>query len=529
MILSTYHTIQSVFCCCCTVQKRAVTTQMSLDDNADLMDEYPLNERQSSYPSSNIYRVNRTVGVPSRRKPPPPPPTDEEDGGEVRVIALYDLCAQEPTGLSIRRYKEYIILQKHDPLWWKARDKDGNEGFIPSNYVTEKKSINIEAFEWYCKNITRNKAEQLLRQEGKEGAFIVRDSSQQGIYTVSVFTRAGGDQNGSVRHYHIKQTQASQAQYYVAEKHLFDTIHELIEYHEHNAAGLITRFRYPVGIMGRCVPATAGFSYEKWEINTSDLTFMKELGSGQFGMVRLGKWRATHKVAIKTVFEGSMSEEDFIEEAKVMMKLSHSNLVQLYGVCTQQKPICIVTEFMENGCLLNYLRQRQGRLNKDVLLGICEDVCEGMAYLERNHFIHRDLAARNCLVSDKNVVKVSDFGMARYVLDDEYTSSTGSKFPVKWSPPEVFHLSKFSSKSDVWSFGVLMWEVFTEGRMPFENKSNAEVVEEISGGERLYRPSHASPVVFQIMYSCWHEKPDGRPSFLELLDSINEVAVNEYT
>ncbi|XP_072920059.1 tyrosine-protein kinase TXK-like isoform X2 [Hemitrygon akajei] len=521
------HTIQSVFCCCCcSVQKRAVTTQMSLEDN-DLMDEYPLSERQSSYPS-NVYRVNRPVGVPSRRKPPPPPPDDDEDGGEISVIALYDFCAQEPTDLSVRRYEEYIILQKRDPHWWKARDKNGNEGFIPSNYVTEKKANNIEAFEWYCKNITRNKAEQLLRQEGKEGAFIVRDSSQPGIYTVSVFTRAGGDQNGSVRHYHIKQTQTSHRQYYVAEKHLFDTIPELIEYHEHNAAGLITRFRYPVGLMGRCTPATAGFSYEKWEINTSDLTFMKELGSGQFGMVRLGKWRATHKVAIKTIFEGAMSEEDFIEEAKVMMRLSHPNLVQLYGVCTQQKPICIVTEFMENGCLLNYMRQRQGRLNKDALLGICEDVCEGMAYLEMNRFIHRDLAARNCLVSAKNVVKVSDFGMARYVLDDEYTSSTGCKFPVKWSPPEVFHFSKFSSKSDVWSFGVFMWEVYTEGRIPFENKSNTEVVNEISRGERLYRPSLASTVVYQIMYSCWHEKPDGRPSFLDLLDLIKEVALNDH-
>uniref|UniRef100_A0A4W3ICY7 Tyrosine-protein kinase Tec-like n=1 Tax=Callorhinchus milii TaxID=7868 RepID=A0A4W3ICY7_CALMI len=148
---------------------------------------------------------------------------------------------------------------------------------------------------------------------------------------------------------------------------------------------------------------------------------------------------------------------------------------------------------------------KQGRLQKDALLSICEDVCEGMAYLEENHFIHRDLAARNCLVTEKNMVKVSDFGMTRYVLDDEYTSSTGSKFPVKWSPPEVFHFSKFSSKSDVWSFGVLMWEVFTEGRMPFENKSNAEVVDEISRGERLYRPSQASRLVYQIMYSCWHE------------------------
>ncbi|RXM27342.1 Tyrosine-protein kinase Tec [Acipenser ruthenus] len=256
---------------------------------------------------------------------------------------------------------------------------------------------------------------------------------------------------GDIRHYQIKQKGLSQ--FFLAEKHVFNSIPEVIRYHQHNAAGLVTRLRYPVGPMGKCVPATAGFSYEKWEINPSELSIMEELGSGQFGVVRLGKWRALCKVAIKTINEGSMSEEDFIEEAKVMTKLSHPKLVQLYGVCIQQKPICIVTEFLENGCLLNYLQQRQGCLKKEFMLAMCHDACEGMEYLETNGFIHRDLAARNCLVSKKQVVKVCDFGMTRYVLDNQYISSTGSKFPVKWSPPEVFHYNKYSSKSDVWSFG----------------------------------------------------------------------------
>uniref|UniRef100_A0A667YZ59 TXK tyrosine kinase n=1 Tax=Myripristis murdjan TaxID=586833 RepID=A0A667YZ59_9TELE len=133
------------------------------------------------------------------------------------------------------------------------------------------------------------------------------------------------------------------------------------------------------------------------------------------------------------------------------------------------------------------------------------DACEGMAYLEAHSFIHRDLAARNCLVNEDNVVKVSDFGMTRYVLDNQYTSSSGAMFPVKWSPPEVLHYSKYSSKSDVWSYGVLMWEIFSEGRTPFESRSNVEVVEEITRGVRLYRPHRATHPVYRIMYSCWHE------------------------
>uniref|UniRef100_A0A3Q2ZRR8 non-specific protein-tyrosine kinase n=1 Tax=Kryptolebias marmoratus TaxID=37003 RepID=A0A3Q2ZRR8_KRYMA len=236
------------------------------------------------------------------------------------------------------------------------------------------------------------------------------------------------------------------------------------------------------------------------EINPSELTFMKEVGCGQFGVVRLGMWRARHKVAIKTIREGAMHEEDFIEEGKVM-RLCHPKLVQLYGVCLQQRPLLIVAEFMENGCLLNFLRQRGGALKEAWLLSMCQDVCEGMEYLEAHSFLHRDLAARNCLVDERNVVKVSDFGMT-YVLDNQYISSSGAKFPVKWSPPEVLHYSKYSSKSDVWSF-VVMWEIYSEGRTPFENHSNLEVVNEITRGTRLFRPHRATQLLYAIMYRCW--------------------------
>uniref|UniRef100_A0A8C2CL62 Tyrosine-protein kinase n=1 Tax=Cyprinus carpio TaxID=7962 RepID=A0A8C2CL62_CYPCA len=358
---------------------------------------------------------------------------------------------------------------------------------------------------WFCKNVNRNKAEEQLRKEAKDGGFMVRVSSNTGTYTVSLYTRNTGDGAATVRHYQIKETNGSPKQFYLAEKYIFNSIPELIEYHKHNAAGLVSRLRHPVGDQTREAPKTAGFSYDKWEINPSELTFMKELGSGQFGVVRLGKWRAQHKVAIKTIREGAMSEDDFIEEAKIMMNLSHRNLVQLYGVCTQQKPIYLVTEFMELGCLLNYLRQRRGTLGSQDLLGICHDVSQGMQHLEQNGFIHRDLAARNCLVNSSLVVKVSDFGMTRYVLDDQYWSSSGAKFPVKWSAPEVFNFCKYSSKSDVWSFGVLMWEVFTEGKMPFEHNQNHEVVMMVTQGHRLYRPQKAAPHIYNIMKMCWME------------------------
>ncbi|XP_006872735.1 PREDICTED: tyrosine-protein kinase TXK [Chrysochloris asiatica] len=520
MICFSDNTIQSIFCCCCccSLQKRQVRTQISLSKDEELSERYPPRHRPQLCELPNKKKPNRSHGKPPKHKPLPPLPVSEVGEEMVQVKALYDFMPREPCDLALKRSEEYLILAKYTPHWWKARDHLGNEGLIPSNYVTENKLTNLEIYEWYHKNITRNQAERLLRQQSKEGAFIVRDSRHLGSYTISVFVKGRSGSEATIKHYQIKKNDSGQC--YVAERHLFQSIPELIQYHQHNAAGK----SWTSGSVAKSQGLDRQHSFEKWEIDPCELAFVKEIGSGQFGVVHLGQWRAHIQVAIKAISEGSMSEEDFIEEAKVMMKLSHSRLVQLYGVCIKQKPLYIVTEFMENGCLLNYLRERKGNLRKEVLLSVSQDICEGMAYLEKNCFIHRDLAARNCLVSSSCIVKISDFGMTRYVLDDEYISSFGAKFPVKWSPPEVFHFNKYSSKSDVWSFGVLMWEVFTEGKMPFENKSNLQVVEAISEGYRLYRPHLAPMSIYEVMYSCWHEKPKGRPTFAELVQVLTEIA-----
>uniref|UniRef100_A0A8C7IQ31 Tyrosine-protein kinase n=1 Tax=Oncorhynchus kisutch TaxID=8019 RepID=A0A8C7IQ31_ONCKI len=431
----------------------------------------------------NLFGDSKICILHGCRRPLPPPPPEEEEQQEV-VIALYDFNGPEPHDLTLTKGEEYLILEKCDINWYKARNQYGEEGYIPINYVTEKKLGN-------------------LAQYDKEGGFMVRDSSNPGTYTVSLYAKSAG--GAVIRHYHIRETEGCPRQFYLTEKHLFTLIPDLIEYHNHNAAGRLHTYIHTHRDTHRDTRTQFLSCYEKWEINPVELTFMKELGCGQFGVVRLGKWRAQHKVAIKAIREGAMYEEDFLEEAKVMMRLSHPKLVQLYGVCTHQKPIYIVSEFMELGCLLNHIRQRRNTFSPGSLLSICQDVSEGMEHLEANGFIHRDLAARNCLVNDALVVKVSDFGMARYVLDDQYTSSSGSKFPVKWSPPEVFNFCKFSSKSDVWSFGVLMWEVFTEGKMPFEHNPNHEVVMRVSQGHRLYRPRMATPSIYDIMQLCWHE------------------------
>uniref|UniRef100_A0A3Q3MP26 Tyrosine-protein kinase n=1 Tax=Mastacembelus armatus TaxID=205130 RepID=A0A3Q3MP26_9TELE len=475
-----------------------------------------------------------TCGRRLSRKPLPPTPTEEKTGRPLPpqpqepsgpsvgmiVIAEYNYTPMTEQDLELRKDEEYTILEMSDTNWWRARDKYGKEGYIPSNYVVETEN-GLERFDWYCKNMNRSQAEMLLKTENKDGGFLVRDSSKAGKYTVSLFSKGGGETGGSCRHYNICTT--PQGQFYLAEKHNFSTIPELINYHQHNAAGMVSRLKYIVSNRAR-PPSTAGLGYGVWEIDPHCLTFIKDLGTGQFGVVKYGKWQGKHDVAIKMIKEGSMSEDDFIEEAKIMMKLRHENLVQLYGVCTKHRPIYIVTEFLSNGCLLTYLREGLKQHPTTVqLLEICKDVAEGMAYLESQQFIHRDLAARNCLVDGNGTVKVTDFGLSRYVLDDEYTSSAGSKFPVRWSPPEVLLYCKFSSKSDIWAYGVLMWEVYTLGWLPYERLSNTEIADQVPRGLRLYRPQLANEKVYSIMTTCWHDKPDERPTFHELALTVQDV------
>ncbi|XP_043928728.1 cytoplasmic tyrosine-protein kinase BMX [Protopterus annectens] len=466
------------------------------------------------------------------------PPVPRRGTSSMKIVcALYDYEAVDQKDLPLTEGQKYYVINEDDPNWWKVKDISGQEGYVPSNYLSESKedmnepgedpddesvpmSKNIKDYDWYTEKLSRSQSEQLLRQKGKEGAFLVRDSSQAGKYTVSLLTFAE-DKNGGIRHYHI--CRSSDKKYYIAEGYVFETVPELIYYHMHNSAGIITRLRHPVSAKANKIPDSISFKDGKWELKREDIVLVKELGSGQFGVVQLGKWKKKYDVAIKMIKEGCMSEDEFLEEAKVMMKIKHPRLVQLYGVCTNKYPIYIVTEFMANGCLLDYMKKCGKELQPFHLLHMCQDICEAMDFLESKQFIHRDLAARNCLVDSDLTVKVSDFGMARYVLDDQYTSSAGTKFPVKWSAPEIFHYSKFSSKSDVWAYGILMWEIFTLGKQPYDLLDNTQVVQKVTQGYRLYRPQHATDEVYQIMYSCWAEVPENRPTFHDLLQKIKPL------
>lgn len=445
----------------------------------------------------------------------------------VYVVALYSHKAKGRDNIDLVKGAEYELLEEYrsSANWLLARDSSGSVGQIPANYVQLVGVENMEQYDWFYKNTSRMQSESILEEDGREGCFMIRDSSQPGVFTLSLLVSSGKAK--TAKHYHIKQKPDNS--YYLVEKHSFMTIQELIYYHKHNAAGLIARLRFPPS--DRVKPSLI---IDAEEFDPADIEMKDRLGAGQFGEVTRAIYHGDKQdieVAVKTLKEGSMSEEDFVDEAKVMVKLKHNHLVTLHGVCTKKRPIMIITEYMKNGALLHFLKRHKHLLidKTSQLLDMCMQVCSAMEFLEKNGCIHRDLAARNCLVGENNVVKVADFGLTRFVIDDEYTSSFGSKYPVRWSAPEVLGYTKFSSKSDVWAFGILMWEVFTCGDMPYGSRKNADVVDDVCHKHiHLSKPERCPDIVYDIMLDCWHQNADGRPSFSKLYSDLRELMERDY-
>lgn len=453
------------------------------------------------------------------------PDLNGNDSQHPVFIALFDYQTRTEEDLSFKKGEHLEILDNKQGDWWFARSKKTRlKGYIPSNYVAKLKSI--EAEPWFFGKIKRIEAERrLLSSDNEHGSYLIRDSeSRRDDYSLSV---RDGD---TVKHYRVRKL--DEGGYFIARRTPFRNLKDLVKHYSQDADGLCVELRKP------CVqveePTPRGLSYntnDSWEINKKSLTFIRELGHGQFGQVYEGLWNGNTPVAIKTLKKGSMDARDFLAEAHIMKNLRHPKLVQLFAVCTVEEPIYIVTELMKNGCLLDYLQKNSRQLDLQKLIYMSAQIADGMAYLEAHNYVHRDLAARNILVGEKNIVKIADFGLARLIKETEYEARVGARFPIKWTAPEAATYSKFSTKSDVWSFGIVLYEIITYGRVPYPSMSNTEVLTQVEHGYRMPAPPGCPPALYEIMYQCWHKDSQKRPTFDTLkwkLDEFFETDTNEY-
>ncbi|XP_005080157.1 high affinity nerve growth factor receptor isoform X2 [Mesocricetus auratus] len=273
-------------------------------------------------------------------------------------------------------------------------------------------------------------------------------------------------------------------------------------------------------------------------IKRRDIVLKWELGEGAFGKVFLAECynllneQDKMLVAVKALKEASESaRQDFQREAELLTVLQHQHIVRFFGVCTEGRPLLMVFEYMRHGDLNRFLRSHgpdakllaggedvaPGPLGLGQLLAVASQVAAGMVYLASLHFVHRDLATRNCLVGQGLVVKIGDFGMSRDIYSTDYYRVGGrTMLPIRWMPPESILYRKFSTESDVWSFGVVLWEIFTYGKQPWYQLSNTEAIECITQGRELERPRACPPDVYAIMRGCWQREPQQRHSMKDV-------------
>ncbi|KAL6258099.1 hypothetical protein P5V15_010017 [Pogonomyrmex californicus] len=276
-------------------------------------------------------------------------------------------------------------------------------------------------------------------------------------------------------------------------------------------------------------------------IQRESLTFLHDIGEGCFGKVYKGEWRngdATEIVAIKVLKDTATpeTEQDFMREVDIMSTFGHTNILSLKGMVlrdTTNNP-WMVFEYMPYGDLAEVLRSNSSQfrsskselqpLTKDSLHWISIQIAAGMTYLSAQRFVHRDLACRNCLVGSGLAVKIADFGMSRDIYTCDYYKIGGSRLlPVRWMSPESVIYGRFTLETDVWSFGVVLWEIYSFGKQPYYGFSNEEVVKLILQGTMLIPSDECPPIVCQIMYDCWKIEPRERIKFSDILERLEKA------
>lgn len=425
-------------------------------------------------------------------------------------VALWAFEARHEEEMSFEAGDLFNVVNR-DGDWWRARKIDANgrvldSGFIPYNYLERGESLTKQA--WYFGTMNRFEAqENLMSPDNENGAFLIRESDRDSVgFVLSV--------RSSTRVKHFKVMKNNSEKFHIEPSPHFSTLLDLVEHYSNNSLS-------NTGCLGkpckRKKPEPTDLTHlikDEWELPKDEFTLGKELGKGNFADVYRGRWKNQINVAIKIIkSDTELDHHEFVREVEMLKKLRHRHLISLFAVCTDSPPFYIVTELMEKGSLLKFLRGPEGK-NQDVmsLVDMGAQVADGMSYLEENKCIHRDLAARNVLVGEGCICKVADFGLGRVIKEDFYLTED-KKIPYKWTAPEAISHGMFSSKSDVWSFGVLLYEIITFGGNPYPGFNNNEAVDQVNSGYRMSCPNKCPDFVYDVMMECWNMEPEDRPTF----------------
>ncbi|KAK5869660.1 hypothetical protein PBY51_024362 [Eleginops maclovinus] len=421
-----------------------------------------------------------------------------------------------------------------------------------------------EKMPWYHGKINRQEGERRLYSGGQpDGKFLVREKEQPSTFALSMVY------GKTVYHYQILQDKSGK--YSMPEGTKFDTIWQLVEYQKMKADGLMTILREaclngktaektPSIPRIRRAPANGytpppnapdlattvpvdrevlpmdcgGFNpyhnpneVKRFNIQRNQLLIDEvELGSGNFGCVKKGVLKTDSgqlDVAIKVLKSDNekLVREEMMREAEIMHQLNNPFIVRMLGLCNAEN-LMLVMEMASAGPLNKFLSSNKDTVTVENIVNLMHQVSMGMKYLEEKNFVHRDLAARNVLLVNKKFAKISDFGLSKAIGADEnyYRARTAGKWPLKWYAPECISFRKFSSKSDVWSFGVTMWEAFSFGGKPYKKMKGPEVMRFIESEGRMECPAVCPERMYTVMKECWTYKHEDRPDFKKVEESM---------
>ncbi|XP_067839030.1 tyrosine-protein kinase Fer isoform X2 [Heptranchias perlo] len=495
-LIQTQQTISSKEEIMVELEKKIEETSMTYEKKSDIV--LLLSQKQALEElRQSVQQMKCTEAKLSAQKDLLDQNAKENDGKEPPPVLAYEEDARSITSMDKGKDK----VSKFDSI------RHSIAGMIrsPKNYLSSSFFDVMPTIEkplaeqdWYHGAIPRIEAQELLKQQGD---FLVREShGKPGEYVLSVFS------DGQRRHFIIQYADNQ----YRFEGTGFPTIPQLIEHH-YTTKQVITK-KSGVVLLNPVVKD------KKWVLNHEDVTLGELLGKGNFGEVFKGTLKDKTPVAVKTCKEDLPQELKikFLSEARILKQYDHPNIVKLIGVCTQRQPIYIVMELIPGGDFLSFLRKKKDELKMKQLVKMSLDAAAGMAYLEGKNCIHRDLAARNCLVGDNNVLKISDFGMSRQEDDGIYSSSGLKQIPIKWTAPEALNYGRYSSESDVWSYGILLWETFSLGVCPYPGMTNQQAREQVEKGYRMSAPQKCPEEIYNIMLRCWEYKPENRPNFSDI-------------